>query len=302
MVRTPLTGIIPPMVTPLTGPDALDVAGLERLLEHLITGGVHGLFLLGTTGEGPSLSYRLRRELIDRTCRVVRKRVPVLVGITDTAASEALAVARHAADAGADVAVMAPPFYFPMGQSELLDYTQRMASALPLPLMLYNMPANTKVAFEPQTVRRLVDHPRIIGMKDSSGDLGYFDEILAIARERPDWTELIGPEDLLGEAVARGGQGGVNGGANLHPRLYVKLYEALVRREQATVAELQRQVCKVQEIYKIGMGGSAIAKGLKCALSLLGVCNDAMAEPFERFAPPERERVRMLLSGLGLSD
>ena len=80
----PFHGIIPPMVTPLNGPDTLDHEGLERLIEHLIGGGVHGLFILGTTGEGPSLGYRLRREVIDLTCKQVDGRVPVLSGITDT--------------------------------------------------------------------------------------------------------------------------------------------------------------------------------------------------------------------------
>src|SRR5947209_12413291 len=80
----PLSGIVPPMITPLQGPDQLDEAGLERLIEHMLVGGVHGLFVLGSSGEAPHLSYRLRRELIERTCRQVAGRVPVLVGITDT--------------------------------------------------------------------------------------------------------------------------------------------------------------------------------------------------------------------------
>src|SRR5687768_4840469 len=95
------SGIIPPMVTPLRGIDELDAAGLERLIERLISGGVRGLFILGTTGEGPSLSHRLRRELIERTCRQVANRIPVLVGITDTAFVECLEIARHSAESGA---------------------------------------------------------------------------------------------------------------------------------------------------------------------------------------------------------
>src|SRR6185436_15234991 len=118
----PLRGIVPPVVTPLLDRDTLDAAGLERLLEHIIAGGVSGLLLLGTTGEGPCLSYRLRRELIDRACRQVRGRVPVLIGITDTAFVESLALARHAADCGADAVVAAPPYYFPLGQPELQEY------------------------------------------------------------------------------------------------------------------------------------------------------------------------------------
>jgi dihydrodipicolinate synthase/N-acetylneuraminate lyase len=293
-------GIFPPMVTPLCDRDTLDVAGLERLVEHILAGGVHGLFILGTTGEAPSLSYRLRRELIERVGRQVGARVPVLVGITDTAFVETLALARHAADHGAQALVLAPPYYFPAGQSELIEYVQRLTAELPLPLFLYNMPAMTKVVFEPETIRRLLDVERIIGVKDSSGDLAYFDQLLSLARERPDWTVLIGPEHLLVDAVRRGGHGGVNGGANLHPRLFVTLYEAACRGDAPRVAELQTQVLQLDRLYRVGRHASAIIKGLKCALSLAGVCDDFMAEPFRRFGEPERSQIRALLAELEL--
>src|SRR5262249_5915685 len=145
-------GIIPPMVTPLRDRDTLDVAGLERLIEHILAGGVHGLFLLGTTGEGPSLSYSLRKELIDRTCRQVKGRVPVLVSITDTAFQESLKVARWSAEAGADAVVAAPPYYLPASQADLREYLCHLVPELPLPLLLYNIPLLTKVAYELETV------------------------------------------------------------------------------------------------------------------------------------------------------
>jgi 4-hydroxy-tetrahydrodipicolinate synthase len=294
-------GIIPPMVTPLRDRDALDVPGLERLVEHMLAGGIHGLFILGTTGEAPSLSYRLRRELVDRVCRQVLGRVPVLVGITDTALVESLALARHAAQAGAQAVVAAPPFYFPAGQPELLHYVEHLTAELPLPLFLYNMPMMTKVAFAPQTVRQLLGNARIVGVKDSSGDLGYFEQLLAVARERPDWSVLVGPEHLLADAVERGGQGGVNGGANLCPRLFVELYAAACRHDAPRIAALRQEVFKLGQIYQVGRHASAIIKGLKCALSLRGICEDVLAEPFHRFESPEREKVRQLLEQLDLS-
>ena len=140
------------MVTPLRGRDELDLAGLERLIEHILSGGVDGLFILGTTGEGPSLSYHLRRELIERACRLVRARVPVLVGITDTAFVESLNLARAAADAGADALVAAPPYYLPGGQPEAREYLAHLVPELPLPLFLYNMPSHTKLAFGPRVI------------------------------------------------------------------------------------------------------------------------------------------------------
>src|ERR1700678_3507546 len=136
-----LNGIIPPMITPLLGRDELDVAGLERLVEHILAGGVSGLFILGTTGEGPSLSYRLRRELIERVCKEVARRMPGLAGITDTAFTESLNIARAAADCGADAVVVAPPYYLPEAQPELQEYLDHLVPELPLPLYIYNMPA-----------------------------------------------------------------------------------------------------------------------------------------------------------------
>jgi 4-hydroxy-tetrahydrodipicolinate synthase len=287
-----LRGIVPPLVTPLRGRDQLDEAGLERLVEHVLAGGVQGLFILGTTGEGPALGYALRRKLITRVCRHVAGRVPVLVGITDTAFTEALTLAGHGADAGAAAVVAAPPYYLPAGQPELVEWLEHLAAELPLPLMLYNMPALTKVGFAPETVRRAMEQPRIVGIKDSSGDLGYFRALLALRVERPDWNVLMGPEELLAEIVAAGGDGGVNGGANLFPRLYTALYEAARAADAERVQRLHALMLRVGDtLYRIGSHSSSLIKGLKCALSCLGVCEDFMAEPAHRFREPERQRV-----------
>jgi dihydrodipicolinate synthase/N-acetylneuraminate lyase len=292
-------GIIPPMVTPLRDRDTLDEAGLERLIEHILAGGVHGLFILGTTGEGPSLSYRLRKELIERTCRQVKGRVPVLVGITDTAFTESVQVARWSGDAGADAVVLAPPYYLPEGQPELQEYIAHLVPELPLPLFLYNMPALTKVSFEPQTIRRAMDDPRIIGLKDSSGNMTYFHRAVGLLKHRPDWSLLIGPEEMLADAVFAGGHGGVNGGANVFPQLYVRLFEAARAGDLARARALHTHVMTVSDhLYRVGHHPSAGIKGLKCALSLLDLCDDCMAEPFHRFREPERARVRGILHEL----
>ncbi len=297
--HTLLEGIIPPMISPLLGRDELDVAGLERVVEHLIQGAVNGLFILGTTGEGPSLSYRLRRELISRVCQQVRDRVPVLVGISDTAFVESVNLARAAAESGADAVVVAPPFYLPEGQPELLEYFDHLLPELPLPLYLYNMPALTKVTLEPETVQRLMQDPRIRGIKDSSGNLDYFRRLCALKSLRRDWTVLIGPEEMLAESVRAGGNGGVCGGANLFPRLYVDLHRAAAKGDTARADELQSLVLMVsQRLYRIGRHSSAIIKGLKAALRCLGICNDFMAEPFHRFRSNEQARVEESLREL----
>ncbi len=270
-----LRGIVPPMITPLRERDTLDVHGLEKLIEHIIAGGVNGLFILGTSGEGPNLSYRLRHEVIERACRQVRHRVPVLVGITDTAFVESIGLARHAADCGATAVVTAAPFYLPAGQPELIEYVEKLAGELLLPLYLYNMPQLTKVEFAVDTLRRLTHLKNIAGIKDSSGDLAYFDELVALKEERPDWTVLIGPEHLLAESTRRGGDGGVNGGANFYPRLFVDLFKAIESREHTRAETLQKQLLQLGQIYSVGRHASAVIKGMKCACSLMGSYSSA---------------------------
>jgi 4-hydroxy-tetrahydrodipicolinate synthase len=294
-----LYGIVPPLVTPLADRDTLDVAGLERLLEHVLAGGVAGLFVLGTTGEAPDLSYHLRRELIDRVCRQVAGRVPVLAGITDTAFIESVHLAEHAARAGAAALVAAPPYYFPAGQPELVDFVQRLVTELPLPLLLYNMPQLTKTAFAIETLGQLTEVPGVAGIKDSSGDLAYFREALALARrERPDWSVFIGPEEHLAEALRLGADGGVSGGAQIVPDLFVGLHRAAVDADWSRADALQTDVIRLGRIYTIGRHASAVVKGTKCALSLMGICSDVMAEPMTAFHPPERAQVRAVLQSL----
>ncbi len=288
-------GILPPLVTPLTDRDTLDVPGLRRLINHVLAGGVSGLFILGTTGEAPSLSYRLRGELIERVCEEVAGRVPLLVGITDTSFIESVNLACRAEAAGASSVVLSTPYYFPAGQTELISYITAITEQLPLPLMLYNMPSLTKVQFEIETLRALSDIPNIIGVKDSSGDLEYFARLLEIRGDRPDWTIMMGPEHLLAQAVALGADGGVNGGANVLPRLFVQCYESARRGDKDTTHSLVDRIVQFGRIYDIGKYASRHIKATKCALSLLGICDDFMAEPFHRFRPPHREQVRRIL-------
>lgn len=297
----PLRGIIPPLLTPLSGPDRLDVPGLERLIEHVLAGGVHGLFILGTTGEGPALAYDVRHELVERVCRQTAGRVPVLVGITDTIFSESLRLAEHAEDAGAQAVVLASPYYFPLGQADLRSYIAAVAEQSPLPVFLYNMPSHTKTVFELDTLRAALELPNVVGVKDSGGNMQYFHQARLLAAARPDWSVLIGPEELLADALLLGGHGGVSGGANLAPRVYVDLYEAAVRGDVPRCLACQEKVWAIsQKLYAFGAQHGSWLKGLKCALACLGICDDYLCEPFRRFEGPERETVKQRLVEMGL--
>ena len=151
----PLEGIVVPLVTPLSGDNRIDMDGLNNLIEHVIRGGVHGIFILGTTGEAQSLSMSQREEMIKETSRILGNRLPLLVGISDTSLTDSVALAQKAYNCGAYAVVATPPYYFATAQSELIDYFENLISLLPLPLFLYNMPVHTKVAFDPETIKRL---------------------------------------------------------------------------------------------------------------------------------------------------
>lgn len=290
-----ISGIVPPLVTPLAARNQLDRPGLQRLLNHVIEAGVSGVFMLGTTGEAPSLSYRLRREVISETVQIVNGRVPVLVGVTDTAFVETVDLAKHAANAGAAAAVLTTPYYFPAGQTELTAYIRNIALEISLPLMLYNMPGLTKVWFDIETLDLLSDIESIVGVKDSSGDLDYFQRLCGLKKKRPDWSVLIGPESKLSEAMAAGADGGVNGGANIFPALFVKWYHALAAQDQATAAACRQQVNTLHQIYDVGKYASRHIKATKSALSILEICNDLPADPFHAFLAPERAKVEAIL-------
>lgn len=295
-----LKGVIPPMVTPLKKDGTLDVEGAERLVEHILAGGVHGLFLLGTTGEAPDLPYEVRRDLVERVCRQVNGRVPVLVGIADTVFAESLNLAVFAKDCGATAVVAAPPYYFAAGQPELIAYYTSLANKVPLPLFLYNMPSQVKVMIEVKTVVELSKHPNIVGLKDSSGNIGYFNACRYQLRERKDFAILMGPEEAMGEVVLMGASGGVAGGANLFPKTFVDLYDAAMAKDVDRVRELQERVMRVSSLlYGVGHHNSSFVKGVKCALSLMGICSDALAAPREPFNAFDREIIRQRLIELG---
>jgi 4-hydroxy-tetrahydrodipicolinate synthase len=289
----PLRGVVTAMVTPLKNPNALDLSGTERLVEHLISGGVHGLFLLGTTGEAPALSYELREEFIRFTCKQAAERVPVVVGVTDTSFFEAVKLARIAKESGAQAVVSASPFYFRLSQEDLLRYFTSLADAAPLPLLLYNAPSNAHHTLNVNTVCRAAENGNIMGIKDSGLQMGYFHELCHHLSARTDFTLLVGPEELMAEAVILGGHGSMAAGSNVFPELFVELYKSAVAGDVRRANELHRKVMRFGSIVYRSTANPL--RGLKCALSLLGICEDILTIPFQPYSAAERKSVREYL-------
>ena len=295
-MNPPLKGIIPPMITPLLENGGLDVVGLHNLITYLLGSGIHGIFLLGTTGEGPSLDHQLRKQLISEACTIVNKKVPVLVGITDTSFEESLELANHAEKAGADILVVAPPYYFPISQNEMQDYLEKLAPKLPLPFLLYNMPSCTKLNLSIETVKK-GRALGAIGIKDSSGNQEYLFSLLEEFKNDNKFSIITGNEASLPEMTKRGGQGAVAGGANFFPKLFVALYNACLNNDtQAISKHLERVNWISDTIYNVGKEESKYVKGTKCTLSLMGLCQDYSAPPITPFNETERAMVANYLA------
>lgn len=292
-----IKGIIPPLVTPLLDEDTLDVEGLEQLVEHVIAGGVHGLFILGTTGEGPSLKYDLRVELIEKVCDQVDRRVPILVGITDASFRQAVHVANAAREAEAQAAVLAPPFYYQIRPDELYDFVDRLIDETDLPLFLYDNPGLTGVKFELGTIRELVKRPEVIGFKDSSADAKRFHQLKELFDES-NIPLLVGPEELLTESLIMGADGGVPGGANVFPELYVSLYDKVRAGSVEDALDRHRRILEVSSVVYSGTayGSSSVINGIKAALASMDICNDYVAKPLSEAPYDKREEIEKFVS------
>lgn len=285
-------GIFPPMITPLYSDLSLDVPHTEKLIEHLIGGGVHGIFILGTTGEFAGLSSDVKNDLIRLTCRQVKERVPVLVGVTDCSFVESLDLAAIAQESGAKALVAAPPFYMNIGQEELIYYYQNLADSVELPLFLYDMPSHTKITIKVETAVKLSAHPNIIGIKDSSGNAENFRALCEAFKNQPEFKIFVGPEEILAETLEMGGHGGVTGGANLFPKLYAALYEAFQKKENETVRKLQETILFLSKnLYQNGTYKSGYLKGLKASMAFEGLCHENFAPPL--FPYSEAEKVEL---------
>ena len=303
MSTVPFKGIIPPLATPLADRDALDVEGLERLVAHVLDGGVHGLFILGTTGEGPSLSHALQHELVSRCVELADRRAPVLVGVTDTSMDESLALCRHAAEVGADAVVLAAPYYFPMHQADLVRYVREFAAASPLPVMLYNMPSHTKTAFSLDTVRQLLHD--CAERRRHQGQCGT-DAVLSATGATGCGAARLHCVDGTGGTAGRLRPDGRARrrlrGANLVPRLYVDLYEAALTGDLRQSHRLQQRVLRLSaKLYEVGPAPTGYLTGLKTSLELLGLCSGRLSEPLYQVDAGIRKRLEQHLRDLGLA-
>jgi 4-hydroxy-tetrahydrodipicolinate synthase len=291
-----IRGIIPPVATPMQANEDVDLPRLKWFLDHLISEGVHGLFVLGTNSEFYALDEREKQEIVATAVAHVRKRVPVFAGTGAESTREAVRLTKMAEREGADGVSVITPYFISPSQSEIYDHYRRIAENTPLPVILYNNPGTCGgVKIDVDTVARLAQIPNIQGIKDSSGDLQNTNECLRVVPDR--FAVLQGRDTLIYPSLICGAQGAVPASANVAPSLCVAIYESAQRGDHENARATQLRLNQVRLSLALGTAPG----GVKAALNLLGMSIGPSRSPVASLPPDKLEKMRAALAGAGLS-
>lgn len=289
-------GISVALVTPLDEAGRLDEAGLDRLVDRVVSGGVRAVCPVGSTGEGQRLTLEQRIEVVDAVAKRLPSGVPMVPAAVeanvDARAAELALLAEH----GAAGILVAPPGHYALGDEEVLRLYETLADASSLPLVLYNFPAMTRTRIAPDVVGRLAQHDKIIAIKDSSRDLEYFQEVLYATGDFTDFAVLTGSDSMLLASTHLGGQGAIAASANLVPGLGVDLHKAVTDERWDDARSLQRRLYEVVTACR----DAGVPLAWKAALEVVGVCSGQPAMPASRLAPHVQGRLAERLSALGV--
>lgn len=301
------TGVIPPVITPLTADRELDLASFERNVNRMIDAGVHGLFVLGSSGETVFLTNAQRREVLDAAVRIAAGRVPVLAGVIEMQTNRVLEQIRMAEEVGADAVVATAPFYALGGTAQIERHFRVLAAATELPVYAYDIPVCVHTKLPAALLVRLGQESVIAGVKDSSGDDVGFRFLVQANRSAGEPLALLtGHEVVVDGAYLSGAHGSVPGLGNVDPHGYVRQWESYqngdweaVRREQDRLAELMTIVAVTQDITGYGAGVGAF----KTALAELGViATNQVSEPVTALSDHDAAAIRAILERTGVSD
>jgi 4-hydroxy-tetrahydrodipicolinate synthase len=272
-------GVVVPMISPFTRDGAIDEPAVGRIVERLASGGVGGIFPLGTTGEAASIETAQKRRLVEATVRHVARRAMVYAGIADNCLRDSIDAATSYKQLGADAVVAHMPSYYPLSDSEIQAYFLRLADSVPLPLVLYNIPITTHHSIALGVIERLQQHPNIVALKDSANDPQRLTDLLRMTGGRGGFPVLLGNSSQFTHGLKQGGVGMVPSGGHLVPELYQAMYLAAMGRQWDRVEQLQAETDAVCAQY---LKGRSLGQGLAVLKTLLekeGLCSRTMLPP-----------------------
>ncbi len=290
-----LQGLMAVLVTPLLEDESVDESAWRKLIRRVIDAGCHAVVALGTGGEFATLRDDEKSRALRIAVDEVAGQVPLIAGTGEPGTRRAVTRTQEAAELGVDAAMVVPPYYYPCDQEAVLAHYRTLAAEGGVPIMLYNIPQLTKVPLEVSTVASLAREPNIVGIKDSSGNLAGFQQLLAAAKSDT-FSVVTGSDHLLFASLVVGGDGIIGTGMNLAPQWFVQLWEAVQAGRWGEARELQTRIAGMHA----GIAHGDFPAGMKAALALLGIGNGLVAAPRRSATPAESERIAEALREMDL--
>ncbi len=273
-----LSGSMPAMVTPLNEDYSVDTDAVGALVEFFIDNGAHGVVVLGSSGEFQGIAYDQRRRTLTAAVEAAAGRIPVIGGAGLPNLWATIDQIQEAADCGVYASLVTPPYYFPIGQDEIVDWFERLVAASPIPILYYHFPVMTKLVAAAPTVKRLADCG-VVGLKDSGGSTAWLHSALAATASHPEFRIFIGGDGHLLDALVNGGAGCIGLTQNVVPHISAQLYDAYRAGDLATAEERQRQAVDFSNRLQAPALGQTYAKAV---LWKMGLCSPVVAPPMQR--------------------
>ena len=290
MIQKKYRGVVVPMVTPVTKEGKLDTEAVARIIEFFAKAGVSPL-LMGTTGEGNSVSPKDGLLFVEIAVKAAQKRITIYAGLTGNCFSEQLVQAEAYTKAGADVIVATLPTYYALIPEQMENYYRTLADSIKGPLMLYNILATTHMSIPVDVIRRLADHPNIVGLKDSERDLERMAQCIEIAKDRDDFCYFCGWAAQSAHSLELGGDGIVPSTGNFVPEMFQQLYEAAIAGDMTTANRLQDETNEIAKIYQKDRTLGQSLTALKVMMQTKGLCEPWMLMPLTRLSAEEEKAI-----------
>lgn len=276
-----LYGVVVPIVTPINSDETVDEEGLKNLVQYILEGGVHGIFVMGTTGEFPRFTIDEWRRAVAIVSETIAGKIPLYVGVSDTSTQKVIQRIEMAEDYDVSAVVITPPFYYPLSdQNEIILFYRKAAEACDIPVIVYNIPSLNPTHIHQDTWKELFKIPGIYGLKDSSGDIDDMRFLTSCARDFENISVFVGDESLYADGLLMGADGVVPSLGNVAPRLCVSLYDACIAKDMQEISELFAAVKDLGALNSIAPSSLGAVAWKKKALELMGICKSHMTQPF----------------------
>lgn len=273
-------GLIVPVVTPITAENELDEPALRRIAEHVIAGGAQGIFVLGSTGEGPSVPRDLRARVVRLAIEYAAGRVQVYAGIPDTVVEESVNAAKDYLRRGAAAVVAPLPSYYMLTPDEQFHYYATLVDRVRGPVLLYDIPQATHQSIDHAVIEHLRVFPNVVGIKDSSGDPDRLTGLLDSYGDDAGFSVLVGTMSMACFGLRQGADGFVPSAGNLDPAVCARLYASALKGDWSLAEELQRKIDTLQAEFARATLGGSIAQ-LKRLMQKHGLCGPYVFPPLQ---------------------